>query len=318
MPAPVKRLPPQRRPAPKREEKERKRMPLPAKGASRPATETLTLPAEPSRPIDTLFGYTYLFYGDRKIGKTTLAAQFPDPFFLMFEPGGRALSIRQVDIQTWEEFLQYITLLEKNPKYCKTVVIDTGYMAYERCHEYCLAELGLEDPRDDAWGNGWKAIDREFRQAHQRLFNLNIGVIVTAHSEMREVKGFDGNVRDKLVTQLGKQATRYYAGIMDVIAYYTYDKNGNRVLRIQGNEDVEAGHRIKKHFRYTTGQPITFIPMGNSEEEGFKNLLTAFKNQLKQPGDSPGSALNRVNTLSVLRTENSVVRKGGASAVKRM
>lgn len=308
MSVPVKRLPPQRRSVPKREEKERKRMPLPAKGAGRPALEALILPAVASTPVDSLFGYTYLFYGDRKIGKTTLAAQFPDPFFLMFEPGGRALTIRQADIQTWPEFLQYITLLEQNPGYCKTVVVDTGYMAYERCHEYCLEALGLEDPRDDAWGNGWKSIDREFRQAHQRLFNLNIGVIVTAHSEMREVKGFDGNVRDKLVTQLGKQATRYYAGIMDVIAYYTYDKAGRRVLRVQGNEDFEAGHRIKRHFRYTDGQPITFVPMGSSEEEAFKNLQLAFNNQLKPAAMPAGVAAGAVPAA----------RKGGASAVRRV
>lgn len=301
MPLPVKRMAAATKAAPKPAGRR-----VGGNVGSRPPLESLALPSRASVPVEDLCGYTYLFFGERKIGKTTLSAQFPDPFFMMFEPGGRALSIKQADIQTWPEFLQYIALLEANPGYCKTIVIDTGYMAYERCFEWCLTALGLEDPRDEGWGNGWKAIDREFRQAHQRLFNIGIGVIITAHSELREIKAFDGTLTDKVVTQLGKQATRYYAGTVDVIAYYTYDRTGARVLQIRGNQDVEAGTRIKGHFQYDNGQPVIQIPMGTTEEQGYANLRAAFDNTLK----APAAATTVASTAPIQR-------KGGAPALKR-
>jgi hypothetical protein len=160
-------------------------------------------------------------------------------------------------------------------------------MCYERCFEYCLRTLGLTSPRDEAWGSAWKFIDKEFRTAHTRLLNLGLGFIVTAHSELKEVQRRDGSAYNKLTTQLGGQATRYYSAVVDVIAYYAYDLHGNRELVLKGTGDLEAGSRIKGHFLSQNGEPISAVSMGKSEEEGYRNFLAAFNNSLtvakKQP-----------------------------------
>jgi hypothetical protein len=244
-------------------------------------------------PSTAIGDYTWLLYGERKIGKTTLAAQFEAPFFIMFEPGGRALALKQVFIQSWSEFLQVISLLEKNPAYCQTVVIDTGFMCYERCFEHCMKELNITDPRDEGWGNGWKFIDKAFRDAHQRIEALGLGLVVTAHSELREVTHRTGIKYDKVVTQLSKQAMRWYAGTLDVIAYYHYDEEGNRALTIAGSADVEAGSRCGGRFKYADGTPVSKINMGTTPEEGYANLVNAFNNNLQPPREAAAPAVSR-------------------------
>ncbi len=245
---------------------------------------TWSLPEGLSEPPSHLEDYTMLLYGERKIGKTTLFARYPDPFFMMFEPGGRALRIKQQYMATWEDFLHGIALLEKNPSYCRTVVLDTGFMCYERCFEFVKAKLGLEDIRDEAWGNGWKAIDAEFRRAHERLFALGLSFQVTAHTEIKHFKRKDGTEFDKLTTQLGGQATRFYNGIVDIIGYYHYGNGGHRVLTMRGNDHVEAGSRVEGHFLYPDGKPIEDVPMGDSPEQAFKNLHAAYHNALQPKG----------------------------------
>ena len=74
----------------------------------------IKLPTKRTEIEKDLSKYTIFLYGREKIGKTTLAAQFPDALFLMFEPGAKSLEIFRIDINTWAEFLEAIKLHRKN------------------------------------------------------------------------------------------------------------------------------------------------------------------------------------------------------------
>lgn len=246
----------------------------------------INMPDERTEISENLEDYIWLIYGERKIGKTTLFSEFKNTIFVMFDPLQKGLRVRQIHCPSWKHFLKFLDKLEErlktDPDYCSMLIIDTGYMAYERCFSYKVAELGIDDPQDRAWGSGWKQIAREFMEAHERIFELGLGLGVTAHSELKEVRRRDGSTYDKLTTQLGGQAFKYYNGLVDVIAYYQYDLGGRRELSIYGDQNVEAGTRIEEHFKFSDGTPIKNIPMGKSHKESYRNLLKAFNNELKK------------------------------------
>ena len=247
-------------------------------------SEKLSLPTQKSKPSEDLAKILWLIYGERKIGKSSLAAEFEDPFFFMFEPGGRSLSVRQVAVPTWDAFLGYLKLLEATPNYCKNVVIDTGYQAYEKCLDYVCRVRGISHPSDEEWGRGWDMVRKEFTQAHDRIFNLGMGFIVLAHSEVKEVQRRDGTKYHKLSVQLGGAPFKFYAGVADIIAYYQYADNGQRELTIRGDAFIEAGCRTATAFKYTDGSEVVHVPLGNKgPKSSYQILVNAFNNKLVRP-----------------------------------
>lgn len=236
--------------------------------------------------------YTWMLYGERKIGKTMLLSEFGRPFYFMFDPMNRGLRLLQKYIPSWEHAHKGIDLLEdkleKNPEYCDMIIIDTGFMCYERCYAYMVKGMELETAHgQNDRGVAWKEISREFMEWHDRIFMLcdkyELGFAVTAHSEVREIKRKDGSSYDKLTTQLSGQAFKFYNGALDIIAFYHYNRKDERTLTISGTSKLEAGARIDEHFMYTNGKKVKDIPMGNSSKQGYKNLLKAFNNELDEP-----------------------------------
>jgi hypothetical protein len=253
-----------------------------------PTTLTLSLPAKASEPSESLGDYTILLYGERKIGKTSLAARFPGAIFLMFEPGGKGLSIRQVSVPDWEHFLGYLELIEKDDL-IETVVVDTADIAYDRCVQYVAKKKVFSHPNDLPYGEGWDAIRKEFTAGMDRLMNSGKGVIVTSHLEIAEFKSRTGEAYNKYVPSMPKAARKYFSGVTDIIAYYGYFGK-NRLLTIQGDDSIEAGHRAERSFITSQGERVHSIPMGNSADEAYLNLLAAFSNKqlgTGEPKESP-------------------------------
>jgi hypothetical protein len=175
--------------------------------------------------------------------------------------------------------------LEGDPDYCDIVIIDTGYMAYELCFDFCLRKLKITDPRDEGWGSGWKLIEREFRNEQMKILNAGFGLGVTAHTEMKTLKTRQGVEYQKLCIQLGGQAGKFYNSFADIICHFQYDEKGKREIILRGDNLVEAGTRTKENFFFTDDTPIMTLPIDFTGEkdpakEAYKVLVKAFNNQL--------------------------------------
>jgi len=236
----------------------------------------IKLPAKKSVIEKDLFKYVTLIYGREKIGKTSLAAQFPDAVFLMFEPGAKSLEIYRIDINSWTDFLDALKLLKESDRF-KTVVIDTVDLAFKYCADYICKKLCITHPADEDWGKAYGLIRDEFAKQLSILSKLDRGLILISHSEDREIKRIKGELNQSRPT-LATQGRRVVEPMVDIFGYYSYDDN-QRYLQIRGSEEVSAGCRLTSNF-----VGVDKIEMGRSAEEAFKNFISAFETTKKGGG----------------------------------
>jgi hypothetical protein len=250
----------------------------------------LTLPTERSVPSDNLWDYLILVYGEKKIGKTSMFSHADNPFYAMFEPGGRSLEIYQRPIRRWRDFQKYVQLLQKDSteneeEGFNPVIVDTADVAYDMCLDHACFRLGIDHPTDAGYGKGWHAVKREFIKQVALLGATGKGVAFISHSAEREIKTRRGGTYDKIMPTMSNQARDVMEALVDIWVSYEYIGE-ERWLRILGDDHVAAGHRLTNRFRYTDGSPIRFIPAGNSSEETWTNFVAGFNNEL-DPGQMP-------------------------------
>jgi hypothetical protein len=256
----------------------------------------IVLPTELSEPSHDIGDYSFLFYGSKKIGKTSLAAQFPKALAFMFEPGGTALRLLQQPCPSWAHFKQSIDKLTV-PCVYKTFILDTASVLYDRCMEYACAKAGIEHPSDEGYGKGWDKVKKELTAQLSRIMLQDAGLIALAHDKVQEVETKSGRKFNKIMPNLTGQAESYFAATIDVIGYYHIDDN-QRWLQIREDDFAMAGCRCEENFLTPDGQQIFKIPMGNSPQEAYANLLKAFNNQQKETY-APENVTKRVVPASV-------------------
>lgn len=238
------------------------------------------LPKALSEPSDALQDYSILLYGEKKIGKTTLCSMFPGAYFMMTEPGGRALRVFQSSITDWATAKKALRALEQNPGKFRTVIVDTVDMLYQLCFAHVAKQEGWDHPSEEAWGKGWTALRKEFTAFMTRLLALDMGVVLTSHSVEREIKRRDGSKYDRIQPTMAGMARDTVEAMVDIWMYYSYEGR-DRVILLQGDDHVAAGHRLQEHFRTPDGGGyVRTVPMGTTPEVGFSNLMSAFANTL--------------------------------------
>lgn len=242
------------------------------------STPELSLPDKPSTPMERFQSYSTLLFGEKKIGKTSLIAQFPKTFFLMTEPGGKALSINQRPVTSWKEFTGYVRLLKRDGGRFDTVCVDTIDLAYKLAEKYALQKLGIDHASEGEWGRGWSAVRDAFTPPIQELLSMGKGVVFISHMVEREVKRRDGSKYDRIQPTLSGQGRDVVEGMVDIWCYYHYDGD-KRLLQIKGDDHVGAGHRLQDdHFRWK-GKEVKMISMGTSPAQAYTNVMDCFANK---------------------------------------
>lgn len=242
-----------------------------------PDQEKFRLPTERSEPAEDLGAYTWLIFGEKKIGKTTLTALFGKAVHLFTEPGGKALRVYPVIIDDWRKFKKAVRALKKDSKF-DTVVVDIVDKLYPMCEDYTCDKLGIQDLAEEDWGKGWRENRKEFQRVLDELLNTGKGVVFISHAQEQEVETRDGKTYDRMMPTMHKRMRDEIESVVDIWAYYTYDRK-RRVLQILGDDHVSAGHRLEGRFQTPDGRAIRCIDMGSSSKQAYKNVVAAFNNK---------------------------------------
>ena len=256
----------------------------------------LHLVEEPAEPPEGIAGYSICIFGAKKIGKTSLAAEFPGAYFLATEPGTKALRVRSSHIPDWDHFVGYIDLLEKKRDPEMTVIVDIVDLAYDMIYDKTCKELGIESPTEEKdFGATWRKIKKLFRQQIQRIIAMPGGSIFLSHDTEKEVVLRDGSKTDRVQPTMSKAPLGEVEGIVDLIAFYGY-QGEDRFLWIKGHSELMAGSRLVEHFLVKGAKPgeahscVHRIPMGYTAKEAYGNILKAFNNQQETVDGSVPSA----------------------------
>lgn len=186
-----------------------------------------------------------------KVGKTSMAAQFPKNLLLGFEHGWNALSgIKAIDITRWADFKMVLRQLERPEarEMYDTITIDTVGIAWEMVEAFTCQQNGVQKIGDIPWGGGYTAAKKEFENCLRKITQLGYGLVIIAHVEKRIEKRADNDEVEILGPAIPKRAYDIVNQLVDIIGYIdvTWDEQGNseRWLYTRKTPTIMAGSRF--------------------------------------------------------------------------
>ncbi|MCI1904611.1 MAG: AAA family ATPase [Enterococcaceae bacterium] len=227
-------------------------------------------------------------YGPEGIGKSTLAAQFPDPLFIDTEGGTSNMDIARLDKpSSWQMLLQEVEDVKIN-RPCKTLVIDTIDWAERLCIQFVCAKYNKKGIEDFGYGNGYTYLGEELGRLLDKLQELidgGINVVLTAHAQIKSFTRPDElGAYDRWELKLGNKKTiATTAGLVkewvDMLLFCNYE-----IAIISTNDKGKKKAQGGKRMMYTTHHPAwdakNRFQLPEQIEMNFAGIAPIFANQI--------------------------------------
>jgi hypothetical protein len=237
------------------------------------------MPTAKTKPKKELWEQTIEISGPPKIGKTDLASQFPNPLFVLTEPGQGNRELNHWVHKDWKSDEPYILqhesdfdwivkeLMEDTHEY-QTLILDTGDNACVLVTENILTENGVQSLNEGSlsFGRGTKMFERRFRDIMFKLAKLPMGLVIITHLKETTISRPNKEPQTAWRDTLNDHAKLIVHSMVDMI--FMLRKEGKqRWIYTEGDLSIEAGSRIALPER---------ISMGKTSGEAYENLIKAF------------------------------------------
>ena len=131
-----------------------------------------------------------VIYGPEGIGKTTFAAQFPEPLFIDVEGSTARIDVARTDTPSSLAMLlgQLTEIRDNNPGF-KTVIVDTADWAERLCIAAVCDKYKKTGIEEFGYGKGYTYVYEEFGKILNLLNDIadrGIHVVLTAHAAIRK------------------------------------------------------------------------------------------------------------------------------------
>lgn len=265
-----------------------------------------------------------VIYGAEGVGKTSLAAKFPNPLFLDTEGGTSRLNVRRIKIKNWDELLASVKEVIANPEVCKSLVIDTADWAESFCIDYICAKYRQASIESFGYGKGYTYIQEEFGEFLKllnRLTEVGINPVIIAHGKPRKFELPDEQgAFDRYETKLTKQVAPLIKEWCDMLLFCNYK---TFVVTTENNaKKAQGGKRVM----YTTHNPCwdakNRFDLPDELDLDFASIAHLFSDiepQKKTPKEEKPKADNLIEKVKKLvadsgitesQLENLVIAKG--------
>lgn len=168
-----------------------------------------------------------VIYGSEGIGKSTLAAQFPNPLFIDTEGGTAQLDVRRIEKpQSFEELISIVNEVAADPTLCKTLILDTADWAEQLCITGICNKYKKPGIEDFGYGKGYTYLAEEYSRllgAFDAVISAGMHVVITAHAKMRKFEQPDEmGAYDRWEMKLSKQVAPLLKEWCDLLLFCNY------------------------------------------------------------------------------------------------
>lgn len=252
-----------------------------------------------------------VLYGPEGIGKSTFAAQFPNPVFIDTEGSTDHMDVaRTPRPQSWTELRSHIDYFIRNPHEAGTLIIDTADWAEKLCTEQLIAEninKGVKGIEDFGYGKGYIYVMERFGAMLNQLDQLRekgVHIVLTAHAMMRKFEQPDEmGAYDRWELKLSKKISplvKEWADMLLFANHKTYIINVDGQGAQKGKNKATGGKRVM----YTTHYPCWDAKnrFGLPDEVPFEFASIAHLVQNIQPAGGTPAPAEKVTLLDAAKS----------------
>ena len=189
-------------------------------------------------------------YGPEGIGKSSFAAQFPEPLYIDTEGSTNLLDVARLPKpSSWTMLLGMVQEVKNTPGCCKTLVIDTMDWAEQLCVAHICATYNKKGVEDFGYGKGYVFVKEEigrFLNLLQDVIDAGINVVLTAHSQIRKFElpdecGSYDRYELKLGNKTGGQTSALVKEWADMVLFANYKQY---VVEVNEKKKAQGGARV--------------------------------------------------------------------------
>lgn len=227
-----------------------------------------------------------VIYGSEGIGKSSLAACFPDPLFIDTEGGTAQMDVRRIDKpQSWEELLAIVQEVAATPDVCKSLILDTADWAEQLIVSFLCTKYKQNSIESFGYGKGYTYLAEEFTKllyAFDRVIAANIHVVITAHAKMRKFEQPDEmGAYDRWEMKLSKQVAPLLKEWCDLLLFCNYQ---TFVVTSENNtQKAQGGKRVMYTSHHPAWDAKNRVHLPEVLELDYKHMAHIFA---EQPGQS--------------------------------
>ncbi|MNO23011.1 hypothetical protein D3C76_128030 [compost metagenome] len=201
-----------------------------------------------------------VLYGPEGIGKSSLAAQFPNPIFIDTEGSTTELDVvRAPKPSSWEMLKQHVQWVKQQGTRFGSLIIDTIDWAEMLCVNSVCATHNKSGVEDFGYGKGYTYVSEEigrFLNLLQDVVDSGINVILTAHAQIVKFEQPDEmGAYDRYQLKLGQKTGSRTAPLVkewaDMVLFINYKTFSVAVDKDGKKNKAQGGARTM----YTTHHP---------------------------------------------------------------